>query len=194
MWSWRSSLLVLMLSLSGGTTVDAAQEPASPSGPDDRTTTITSQKMTVRNSENKAIFEGAVMMVKGALTVHSDMMVVFFKSQDQTGAQNKSDPARNRSAPGSVSGASGSREALPTLGSKSVKLIEATGKLVTIEKSEGKATCRKAVYFGDEDKLVLTGDPIAWEKGTRVAGTTITMYLAEDRSVVEGGSRVRIEQ
>lgn len=194
MWSWCSSLLALTLSVSGATTGNAAQEPARPSGTDDRTTTITSQKMTVRNSENKAIFEGTVIMVKGALTVHSDVMVVFFKSQDQAVAQDKSDPVRNRPAPSSASGKSGSREELPTLGNKSVKMIEATGKVVTIEKNEGKATCRKAVYFGDEDKLVLTGDPIAWEKGTRVAGNKITMYLAEDRSVVEGGSRVRIEQ
>ena len=33
----------------------------------------------------------------------------------------------------------------------------------------------------------------AWEKGTRVSGKQITMFLAEDRSVVEGGSHVRIE-
>ena len=43
------------------------------------------------------------------------------------------------------------------------------------------------------DKIVLTGDPVAWDKGTRVSGKQITMFLAEDRSVVEGGSHVRIE-
>jgi len=40
----------------------------------------------------------------------------------------------------------------------------------------------------------LTGDPVAWQKGTRVTGQKITMYLAEDRSVVEGGSKVLIDQ
>ena len=64
---------------------------------------------------------------------------------------------------------------------------------VKIEKDNGKATCEKAVYFSDDEKIVLTGDPVAWEKGTRVSGKQITMFLAEDRSVVEGGSHVRIE-
>jgi lipopolysaccharide export system protein LptA len=72
-------------------------------------------------------------------------------------------------------------------------MIEATGR-VMIEKDEGRATSQKAVYFADEEKIVLTGEPVAWQKGTRVTGQKITMYLAEDRSVVEGGSRVQIEQ
>jgi lipopolysaccharide export system protein LptA len=73
-----------------------------------------------------------------------------------------------------------------------VSLIEATGR-VRIVKADGQATCRKAVYHGDEDKIVLTGDPVAWQKGTKVSGEKITMYLAEERSVVEGQSRVMIE-
>jgi lipopolysaccharide export system protein LptA len=49
------------------------------------------------------------------------------------------------------------------------------------------------VYYQSEEKIVLTGNPVAWDKGTRVSGKQITMFLAEDRSVVEGGSHVRIE-
>jgi len=52
--------------------------------PEETRTTITSQRMTVRNQENKAVFEGAVILTKGTLVVHSDVMVVFFKSTDST--------------------------------------------------------------------------------------------------------------
>ncbi len=191
MSNWRrNSGWVTAWLLASAQVVAAATEPAR--APEDRTTTITSQKMTVRNAENKAIFEGAVILVKGALTVHSDVMVVFFKPQEAPAGE-KPDPARDKPVPPPAA-KPGARDEMPTLGNKSVSMIEATGKVVTIEKNDGRATCRKAVYFGDEDKLVLTGDPVAWEKGTRVAGNKITMYLAEDRSVVEGGSRVRIEQ
>lgn len=189
-WRRNSGWIAAWL-LAGAQIVAAATEPAR--APEDRTTTITSQKMTVRNAENKAIFEGAVILVKGALTVHSDVMVVFFKPQEASVHGEKPDLARDKPAP-LPAAKPGARDEMPTLGNKSVSMIEATGKVVTIEKNDGRATCRKAVYFGDEDKLVLTGDPVAWEKGTRVAGNKITMYLAEDRSVVEGGSRVRIEQ
>jgi lipopolysaccharide export system protein LptA len=192
MWNWFNSAVVVFTILATVVPAGAAPEPSRT--PEDRTTTITSQKMTVRNAENKAVFEGAVVLVKGALTVHSDVMVVFFKAQDSAAAAAKPEAAREKPAGAQAGAKGGNREELPTLGNKSVSMIEATGKVVTIEKSEGRATCRKAVYFGDEDKLVLTGDPVAWEKGTRVAGNKITMYLAEDRSVVEGGSRVRIEQ
>ena len=34
----------------------------------------------------------------------------------------------------------------------------------------------KAIYYHDGDKIVLTGDPVAWDKGTRVSGKQITMF------------------
>ena len=48
------------------------------------------------------------------------------------------------------------------------------------------------MYYKDEEKAVLTESPIAWQKGTQVSGPRMTLYLEEDRSVVEGGSRVLI--
>ncbi len=81
---------------------------------------------------------------------------------------------------------------MPTVSSRSVSQIEATGH-VKIENENSNATCEKAVYFVNEEKIILTGDPVAWEKGTRVSGKQITIYLAEERSVVEGNTHVRIE-
>jgi lipopolysaccharide export system protein LptA len=140
--------------------------------------------MTVRNQENRAVFEGAVVLTHGPLVVHSDMMVVSFKS---VGADANGAAPTPATEPGPRAGK------LPTMSNRSVSLIEATGR-VKIYKEDGQATCRKAVYHGDEEKLVLTGDPIAWQKGAKVSGKKITMYLAEDRSVVEGESRVMIQQ
>jgi lipopolysaccharide export system protein LptA len=75
---------------------------------------------------------------------------------------------------------------------RTISRIEATGR-VKIEKQDGRATCQRAVYYEDEKKIVLTGEPVAWQKGTRVTGRQITMFLDEDRSLVEGGSHVTIE-
>lgn len=81
------------------------------------------------------------------------------------------------------------------MSSRSVNRVEAIGEAhhVKIKYENGHATCQKAVYFADGEKVVLTGDPVAWEKGTRVSGKQITLFLAEERSVVEGGSHIRIE-
>ncbi|MGH7233110.1 MAG: LptA/OstA family protein [Nitrospiraceae bacterium] len=177
------------------TTSSAEMPITKPASSEATTTTITSQRMTVRNQENKAVFEGAVVLTKGNLIVHSDLMVVFFKPANQTESAGPSDPGSNGKAKASLpdekekSAGSGN---LPIMANRSVSMIEATGR-VRIVKEDGQATCRKAIYHGDEDKIVLTGDPVAWQKGTRVTGQKIIMYLAEDRSVVEGGSHVMIE-
>ncbi|HSB43460.1 MAG TPA: LptA/OstA family protein [Nitrospira sp.] len=154
-------------------------------------TTITAKKMTVRNKDSQAVFEGTVVLTRGPLIVYSDKMVVMFHSQDNDAAQptlggrDRGDQTKSPSLP------KGS-DAMPAVSNRSVSRVEATGH-VKIEKENGNATCQKAVYFSQDEKIVLTGDPVAWEKGTRVSGKQITMYLAEDRSVVEGGSHVRIE-
>ncbi|WP_447973033.1 LptA/OstA family protein [Nitrospira sp. Kam-Ns4a] len=157
-------------------------------------TTITAEKMTVRNHENKAIFEGSVVLTKGSLVVHSDTMVVSFSKSHDANAPAKAAGQGTRRPAGSMGSSPGERGGgdLPVMGNRSISMIEATGR-VRIEKDDGTATCQKAVYYGDEEKIVLTGEPVAWQKGTRVTGQKITLYLAEDRSVVEGGSRVMIE-
>jgi lipopolysaccharide export system protein LptA len=170
--------------------VDASIVEGVPSPPAAPKTTITASKMTVKNQENKAIFEGTVVLTKGNLVVHSDVMVVFFKPAEPSG---KSVDGQAAPALGKPEKAGTGRDDLPIMSNRSVSMIEATGR-VLIEKEDGRATCRKAVYHGAEEKIVLTGEPVAWQKGTRVAGKKITMYLAEDRSIVEGGSHVLIQQ
>jgi lipopolysaccharide export system protein LptA len=151
-------------------------------------TTITAKKMTVRNQDSQAIFEGSVVLTRGPLLVYSDKMVVMFRPKNSDGAK----PGAEERKPANNTAVSKGTDAMPAVSNRSINRIEATGH-VKIEKENGNATCEKAVYFNDEEKIVLTGDPVAWEKGTRVSGKQITMYLNEDRSVVEGGSHVRIE-
>lgn len=143
-------------------------------------TDITARKITMRNQENKAIFEGNVVLKKGVLVVHSDVMVVFLKPNDPKAVE----PAPKASRKGS--------EELPTISNRTVSVIEATGQ-VKIEKADGRATSRKAVYSEDERKIILTGDPVVWQHGTCVSGKKIVMFLDDDRTIVEGGSRVMIE-
>lgn len=190
MWKSLSKVSAIVLSLSAITAwADTGNTKTATS--EDTRTTITSQRMTVRNQENKAIFEGAVILTKGTLVVHSDVMVVFFKSTDSA---SKSSESTSSISSGAATPSTAARpDDLPVMSNRAVSTIEATGK-VKIFKADGQATCRKAVYDGATEKIVLTGDPVAWQKGTRVTGQKITMYLAEDRSVVEGGSKVLIDQ
>jgi lipopolysaccharide export system protein LptA len=180
MWKWL--LLLSWTTVATMTPVHAAVG-AGANGASDQAlgTTVISQKMTFKNQENQAVFDGAVVLTRGTLVVYSDRMVVSFGNQEAGAAEPKTAKAPSTPAKGP-----------DTVSNRAVTQIEATGR-VKIERDAGNATCQKAVYYRDEDKIVLTGDPVAWDKGTRVSGKRITMFLGEDRTVVEGGSHVRIE-
>jgi len=186
MWIW---LLLLNILTFGTPSLGRSDESSLPKGGVDQavSTTITSKKMTVKNHDNQAVFEGAVVLTRGSLIVYSDRMVVLFKPQEPAVGEDR----QSRDATKGTGVSKGS-DVMPTVSNRALNRIEATGR-VKIEKESGSATCEKAVYFQSEDKLVLTGNPVAWDKGTRVSGKQITMFLAEDRSIVEGDSHVRLE-
>jgi len=196
MSTWKLCSSLLAIALIGAAVAYPAETGASKPAPaENPATTITAEKLTVRNQENKAIFQGSVVLTKGSLLVYSDEMVILFKSSDHAAPGGKAaDQAdvKPKEATGQDKGARSGAAGMPVLSNQSISLIEATGR-VRIERLDGRATSKKAIYYADEEKIVLTGDPVAWQKGTRVTGKIITMYLAEERSVVEGGSRVMIE-
>ena len=181
MWMWL--LLLSWCAMSLPTVVQAAMGAGSNGADEALGTTVISQRMTFKNQQSQAVFDGAVVLTRGTLVVYSDRMVVSFRNQEASDSKKASDPPKAGTAPA---------KGPDTVSNRAVSQIEATGR-VKIERDAGNATCQKAVYYRDEDKIVLTGDPVAWDKGTRVSGKRITMFLAEDRTVVEGGSHVRIE-
>lgn len=167
----------------------AAKESPANSAP----TTITSRTMTVNNQENTAIFDGAVVLTRGLLVVHSDHMVVsFHPSRNGADSKDSGGTTKSKNLTSPTTAEAKERDSTPAVSERSIRMVEATGR-VNIKKEDGQATCQKAVYYEDQKKIVLTGEPIAWQKGTRVSGKRIIMFLDEDRSVVEGDSQVIIE-
>ncbi len=162
--------LRIFLCLIAGLGVGGKAANAQPAPTSSEKTEITSERMTVRNKEHRAVFEGDVVLTRGALEVKSDVMVVFYDTGEKDGA----------------TGQSGSK-------SVAVKRIEAMGN-VKIKRAEGRATCEKAVFYQDGQKVVLTGNPVAWQRGNRVTGDKITLLLDEDRTIVEGGSRLLLDE
>lgn len=195
MFMWIS---FLVLSLFAPVTAEsvapagAAVSKGSGPGPAQAPTTITAKKMTVRNQDSQAVFEGSVILTQGTLMVYSDKMVVSFSPQP-TDAKKGEPEEIKKSDPSSTAKPIGKgADGMPGSSGRSVKQIEATGH-VRIEKETGNATSNKAVFDNSRRVVTLTGDPVAWEKGTRVSGEKIVIYLDEDRSVVEGGSHLLID-
>jgi lipopolysaccharide export system protein LptA len=65
-----------------------------------------------------------------------------------------------------------------------VTKIEAAGN-VRLYKDTRVISAQKATYFADQDKVVFTGEPRAVDGENVVTGSTMTYFIAEDRSYVE---------
>ncbi len=139
-------------------------------------TTITSGTMTAQGKSRKAIFEKSVVLTREDMIIRADRMTVFFKKDE----------------PGNPENASTKNASDDSFG-KQVDVVEAQGSVV-IEKADGNASSGRAVYYKDQDKVVLTESPKAWQNGTQVSGKRITIFLKEERSIVEGGAHVIIPE
>ena len=74
-----------------------------------------------------------------------------------------------------------------------IKKIIATGNVKILRTEGGSASAETAIYFQNEEKIVLTGNPKIKQEGDFVEGTKITLFLKEKKSVVEGseGNQVK---
>ena len=77
-------------------------------------------------------------------------------------------------------------------GNRIVRTVS-TGNVRIITKDCRTGTARRAEYYDAEQRVVLTGNARVWRDDNVVTGERITIYLAEDRSVVEGGQQERVK-
>lgn len=68
-----------------------------------------------------------------------------------------------------------------------------TGNVRIITKDCRMGTARRAEYYDAEQRVVLIGNARVWRDDNVVTGERITIYVAEDRSVVEGGKQGRVK-
>jgi lipopolysaccharide export system protein LptA len=54
-------------------------------------------------------------------------------------------------------------------------------------------TARRAEYVDVEQRVVLMGNARVWQEDNVVTGETITMFLKQDRSIVQGGKQERVK-
>jgi lipopolysaccharide export system protein LptA len=70
--------------------------------------------------------------------------------------------------------------------SKGIREINALGNVV-VRKEGRTAFSNKASYYSREEKIVLTGDARILEQENQLGGDTITLFMRDERSIVEGG-------
>jgi lipopolysaccharide export system protein LptA len=55
------------------------------------------------------------------------------------------------------------------------------------------ATAQRAEYYDLEQRVVLIGNARVWQEDNVVSGETITIFLSQDRSVVQSGRQERVK-
>jgi lipopolysaccharide export system protein LptA len=68
-----------------------------------------------------------------------------------------------------------------------------TGNVRVITRDCRTGTARRAEYNDLEQRVVLSGSARVWQDDNVVSGETITIYLSQDRSVVQGGKQERVK-
>jgi lipopolysaccharide export system protein LptA len=68
-----------------------------------------------------------------------------------------------------------------------------TGSVRIITRDCRTGTARRAEYHDLEQRVVLIGNARVWQEDNVVSGETITIFLPQDRSVVEGGRQERVK-
>jgi len=68
-----------------------------------------------------------------------------------------------------------------------------TGAVRIITRDCRTGTARRAEYDDLEQRVVLIGNARVWQDDNVVSGDTITIYLSEDRSIVQGARQERVK-
>jgi lipopolysaccharide export system protein LptA len=68
-----------------------------------------------------------------------------------------------------------------------------TGTVKIITRDCRTGTARRAEYHDLEQRVVLSGNARVWQDDNVVSGDTITIFLAQDKSIVQGGKQERVK-
>ena len=71
--------------------------------------------------------------------------------------------------------------------------IVATGNVKIVRTQGGMSTAEKAVYYEEDEKMVLTGNPVVKQGNDFVEGDRIVIFLKENRSIVESSKDKKVK-
>jgi lipopolysaccharide export system protein LptA len=74
-----------------------------------------------------------------------------------------------------------------------IERVVSTGNVRIITRDCRMGTAQRAEYYDGDQRFVLIGNARVWRDADVVTGERITIYLAEDRSLVEGGKQERVK-
>lgn len=149
----------------------ALSPPPSPAQNNQQTLTrpmvIKSNSLVVDDSKRLITFSGNVTAERDDFIIYCDKMLVYYeKSQTNTSTN--------------------------MMGSRITRIV-ADGNVKINRKAGGEALSRHAEYYEGQNRIVLTGEPMVKQGKDFVQGDKITIFLKENRSIVEGSQEKRVK-
>lgn len=129
-------------------------------------TVIRSDTLEINDEQKIITFKGNVDARKDGFIINCEEMIAYYSS----GKVGKEGPGENIT----------------------IEKIIATGKVRIIRTDGGEAQAEKAVYDQKDEKMTLTGNPVVRRGNDLVEGSTITLFLKENRSIVEGSENQKV--
>jgi lipopolysaccharide export system protein LptA len=129
---------------------------------------IYSDTLELDQQKNTIVFSGAVQAKSEDMEVECRQMIVHYSENPSGGESNADYDVR-------------------------IGKIIATEDVIIKPSSGGKALAGKAVFYQEEQKVVLTENPSIQQGPDFVEGDRITMFLNENRSIIEGGDKKRVK-
>jgi lipopolysaccharide export system protein LptA len=161
--SW-ATILFFALSAAGSAVAEAPKKEVEKTEP--KPIVIKSKTLEVDNETKVVTFRGEVNAQKDEFTIDCQEMRLYYEN---TPNQSDSDTSEG-----------------------SVDKIVAEGQVKITRTEGGMATSDKAIYYQKTEKVVLTGNPVVKQENDFVEGDRITMFLKENRTVVEGSGNRKV--
>jgi lipopolysaccharide export system protein LptA len=127
---------------------------------------IKSNTLEIDNKKQTVLFTGNVAARKSDFTINCDRMLLHYLGEP-SGKESGNDDLR-------------------------VEKVIATGQVKIVRREGGEAMADKAVYFQEDEKVILTGNPVVKQGNDFVEGSRITFFLKEKRSIVESSGHKKV--
>jgi lipopolysaccharide export system protein LptA len=178
----RASVLAALLLLAGATTAAGqSRTPAAAPAPADTAEPSKSKDTAEPSTKSKKVDRGQ------PVTVDSDKMERFGKEALVVFTGNV--VARHNN---SVQYADRMEIYQDEKGDRILRTVS-TGNVRIVTNDCRTGTARRAEYHELEQRVVLIGNARVWQDDNVVSGDTITIFLSQDRSVVQGGRQERVK-
>jgi lipopolysaccharide export system protein LptA len=196
-------LIFLIISSLAWTTGCYAQAASKSANEEALPLNITADRLEVDQNKQVISFINKVVARYKDMILYGDTLKIFYQAQsepsrgqEKTGAQPC--PPGSEAAPAaapakSKTGQPGSGASpLGAVGIEKISRIEVQGRVRMVQ-GDRVATGDKAIYYNQEDKLVLLGNPQLWRGENSLKGRQIVFYVKENRAIVEGDPKKRVE-